>query len=131
MISNGLMTYATNFNQQQKDRMMAVVPQVALAGADLYAGAATCLLPTATALKDALPIVAGAVALGHAAYGVKTLWPPGRYQPANTSLQVARGVGHVITAAGFGALALGLGSYALPVIVIGETARIAATFVGR
>lgn len=128
----GLMTYANNYKQQQRDRLMAVVPQVALAATDVYAGAATSLLPEGGAMADALPIVAGAVAVGHGIYGLTQIWPRDTYYyPAHTKLELARGVGHLVTAAGFAALAFGLGAYALPIIGIGEVARVSATLIGR
>ena len=126
-----LNTYATNYKQQQRDRVMVVVPQVALAGADIYAGAATCLLPAGGAVQSALPIVSGVVAVGHGIYGLTHVWPRDRYDPQHTSGEIARGVGHLVTAVGFGALAAGLGPYALPIIALGEAARVGATFIAR
>jgi hypothetical protein len=126
----GLLTYANNnYKQQQRDRIMAVVPQVALAAADAYAGAATTLMPATESLQGALPIFSGVMGAGHALYGIIQVFPSDYGD--KPKLDIARGVGHIITGAGFGALCAGLGVYALPIIALGEVTRVSATLIAR
>lgn len=130
MISTGLLRFASTGTpqQQRKDRIMAAVPHVAVAAADVYAAASVTIIPATSGIQAATPWLGGVAAVTHAIYGATQIFH--EYEPA-TSLQIARGCGHFITAAGFAALAGGLGPWALPIIAIGETTRIVATAVGH
>ncbi|MBM3461729.1 MAG: hypothetical protein FJX76_06465 [Armatimonadetes bacterium] len=121
-----LATYA--WDQDTKNRVMATVPHVALATADAYAAASVTILPPAGAFEVVTPWIGGVAAVAHGIYGASQVFSDSYDRSA---LMTARGCGHLITAAGFATLAFGLGAYALPIIAIGETTRIAATLVGR
>jgi hypothetical protein len=132
MIANitPLNTYASsNYSQDRKDAIMATVPHVALAAADVYAAASVTVLPPASAFQAATPWIGGVAAIGHAIYAGTQIFADSYNGP--TTLQTARGCGHLITAAGFATLAFGLGVYALPIIALGEVTRIVTTSIGK
>ena len=111
------------YDQERRDRLMALAPQVAMATADVYAGS-TPFFPT----HSGFPVVDGVLAAGHVVYGlVKAGNANGDYTIDRKAM--GQGVGHLITGAGFAGLAAGVGAWALPLIFIGEATRLAATMI--
>jgi len=120
-----------SYKQQRTDRILTVMPHLALATADVYAAAAVTVLPSVSRLQVATPWVCGAAGAIHGIYGITQWASESSTSSKERALQIARGWGHVITAAGYAGLAFGLGPWGLPIIAIGEATRLAAAIIGR
>ncbi|MBI3926347.1 MAG: hypothetical protein HY319_12470 [Armatimonadetes bacterium] len=109
--------------------------QLALGAADLYVAAAGAF-GEATVLAPYAPTMAGIVAAGHGVFGAFQAFPhwtdryPHQWEPREPR-RSAVGVGHLIAAGGFAALALGAGVWALPLVAIGEGAILTAKYLTR
>lgn len=139
MAASGGMSYADRITSGR----LRLASRLAVGAADLYVAGATAYGPAEGALSGIMPWASGVAAAGHAIYGIVKVftettdhydskrggfvaeWVP---RPAK---DYAVGSGHLVTAAGFAALAFGLGPWALPIIGIGQATALIGEMVGR
>lgn len=99
---------------------------------DVYAAAASSLAPDGSVFKSMGPWVCGALAAGHAIYGLSNAL---RYDDYNETFRADRpaqrnliALGHGITALGFAGMAFGAGPMALPLVALGEVAGVVGEY---
>lgn len=99
---------------------------------DVYAATASTLAPDGSVFKSMGPWVCGALAVGHAVYGLHNCLQVDTY---NETLSVNRppqrnliALGHGITALGFAGMAFGAGPMALPLVALGEVAGVVGEY---
>lgn len=133
---------AGSYGAKVQKAKLHMAARLAVGGVDLYTAGATAFAPAEGALKSVMPWMSGVAAVGHAIYGVTKVATDTREDyvsnlgyvkswKARPAKDYAVGTGHLITAAGFGALAFGLGPWALPILAIGQATSLAGEIVGR
>lgn len=132
---------AGSYGAKVQKAKLHMAARLAVGGVDLYTAGATAFAPAEGALKSVMPWMSGVAAVGHAIYGISKVatdikedYESSRFVKswnARPAKDYAVGTGHLITAAGFGALAFGLGPWALPILAIGQATALAGEIVGR
>lgn len=130
---------ATPYSERRKQTLLEVAPRLTIACADSYVAGMTAvgvpyltgmqaagpvgqsLTASAKCLGQALPLLNGALAVGHGIAGWVTL----ANLPSGDTLKKAaqlKGLGEIVTGLGFAGQAFGFGALSLPVTAIGLVA---------
>jgi hypothetical protein len=117
---------ASTYADQKRGNRYQSAGKLALGAADLYIAGATAFANTGT-LGEIMPWMSGAAAVYHGIKGISQVYAE---YGERTPQEYATGTGNFIMAAGFGALAFGLGPWALPIIAIGQAAVLAGDHYG-
>lgn len=133
---------AGSYGSKIQKAKLHMAARLAVGGVDLYTAGATAFAPAESALKSVMPWMSGVAAVGHGIYGLTKVYTGVNEEyhsnvgyvkewEARPAKDYAVGTGHLLTAAGFGALAFGLGPWALPIIALGQATSLAGEIVGR
>lgn len=133
---------AGSYGSKIQKAKLHMAARLAVGGVDLYTAGATAFAPAESTLSSVMPWMSGVAAVGHGIYGLTKVATDTsedyvtnvgyvKEWNARPAQDYAVGTGHLITAAGFGALAFGLGPWALPLLAIGQITSLAGEIVGR